>query len=320
MKQNITVLEPTTAQFIETLVRQGGKPIYQLSIADARKILDDLQREPVEKPQATIEDHMIPDTTGKQISIRIVRPVNDKNMLPALMYFHGGGWILGNKETHDRLIRELAVAISAAVVFVNYTPSPEARYPIAIEEAYEATHYIAQHGANLAIDTHRIAVAGDSVGGNMATVVALLAKERGGPSLCYQVLFYPVTNARFDTRSYIQFAEGPWLTKAGMEWFWDAYEPDKTARNQPKISPLQATLEQLQGLPPTLIVTDENDVLRDEGEAYAHKLMQAGVRVTAIRCLGTIHDFVMLNALADTPATRAAIDIATSALKKVFAQ
>jgi len=236
-----------------------------------------------------------------------------------VMYFHGGGWILGSKNTHDRLIREIANGANVALVFVNYTPSPEAKYPVPIEQAYAATKYIAENGKKMNLDSARLAVVGDSVGGNMATVVAMLAKQRGGPRIAYQVMFYPVTDANFETRSYREFANGPWLTKAAMEWFWNAYAPDVAARKNPTASPLQASLDELSGLPPALVITDENDVLRDEGEAYADKMMQAGVSVTAVRYLGAIHDFVMLNAISDTTAARSAIQLANMTLRNALA-
>ncbi|WP_258879042.1 alpha/beta hydrolase [Paraburkholderia sp. BL6669N2] len=236
------------------------------------------------------------------------------------MYFHGGGWVLGDTSTHDRLIREIANGANAAVVFVDYDRSPEAQYPVPIEQAYAATEYVARHGRELGVDSSRMAVAGDSVGGNMTAAVTLLAKERRGPQLRYQVLFYPVTDANFDDASYKEFAEGPWLTRAAMQWFWNAYAPNASDREKITASPLRATQEDLKELPPALVITDENDVLRDEGEAYARNLMQAGVKVTATRYLGTIHDFVMLNALADTPAARAAIAQADDALRHALSK
>jgi len=232
-----------------------------------------------------------------------------------VLYFHGGGWILGDRDTHDRLVREIAVGVEAAVVFVDYARAPEARYPIAIEQAYAATRYVVDHSVRLHIDPLRLAVAGDSVGGNMAAAVTLMARQRRGPKINFQVLFYPVTDADFDTSSYTRFADGPWLTKCAMQWFWDAYLPDRATRKQPTATPLNASLDQLAGLPEALVIVDENDVLRDEGEAYARKLSNAGVRVTSTRYNGTIHDFVMLNALADTPATRGAIAQAVCALR-----
>jgi acetyl esterase len=236
------------------------------------------------------------------------------------MYFHGGGWVLNDQETYDRLIREVANGAEAAVVFVNYTRSPEGRYPVAVEEAYAATQWGATNGVTLGLDTERLAVAGDSSGGNLATVVALLAKERGGPALACQVLFYPTVDADFDTDSYQQFAGGPFLTRNAMKWFWDQYAPDVARRAEPTASPLRASVDQLRGLPPALIMTAEFDVLRDEGEAYARRLGEAGVPVTAVRYLGTIHAFTVLNALANTPAARAAIAQASSVLRNVFAK
>src|SRR5262245_33476965 len=216
-------IDPKIQKFIDALNAKGGEPIYNLSPAHARNVLESLQSQPVRKLDAKIEDLTIPGRPTKEISIRIVRPANYAGgAQPVVMYFHGGGWILGSKNTHDRLIREIANGANAALVFVNYTPSPEAKYPVPIEQAYAATKYIAENGRKMNLDTSRLAVAGDSVGGNMATVVALRAKQRGGPRITYQVLFYPVTDANFETMSYREFADGPWLTKAAMKWFWDA--------------------------------------------------------------------------------------------------
>jgi len=306
-------LELHTQQFIDGLA--GAPPIYTLSPADARSILAQVQSIPVGKPSAKIEDIAFPVGPTGSVPVRIVRPAGTADVLPAVIYIHGGGWILGDRNTHDRLVREIAVGTGAAVVFVDYDRSPEARYPVAIEQAYAATRYVVDHGADLRIDASRLAVAGDSVGGNMAAALTLMARQRRGPKIAFQVLFYPVTDADFDTASYTRFADGPWLTKRAMRWFWDAYLPDVAARKQPTATPLNASLDELAGLPETLVVVDENDVLRDEGEAYARRLSDAGVRVTSTRYNGTIHDFAMLNALADTPATRGAIAQAVDALK-----
>ena len=306
-------LELHTQQFIDSLA--GAPPIYTLSPPDARAVLTRAQCIPVGRPSAQIDDMSWPVGPTGSVPIRVIRPVGGAEVLPVVMYFHGGGWVLGDRDTHDRVIREIAVGAQAAVVFVDYDRSPEARYPIAIEQAYAATLYVADNAAELRIDPLRLAVAGDSVGGNMAAAITLMSKQRRGPKIGFQVLFYPVTDAGFDTASYTQFADGPWLTKRAMEWFWDAYLPDPTAREEPTATPLNASLDQLSGLPEALVIVDENDVLRDEGEAYARKLSDAGVRVTSIRYNGTIHDFVMLNALADTPATRGAIAQAVGALR-----
>ena len=317
---SMTTAQPTlelhTQQFIDSLV--GAPPIYTLSPADARSVLTRAQSIPVGKPSAQIEDMDLPVGPTGSVPIRIVRPNGNAGVLPVVMYFHGGGWVLGDRDTHDRLVREIAVGARAAVVFVDYARSPEARYPVAIEQAYAATRYVADNATELRIDPLRLAVAGDSVGGNMVAAVTLMAKQRRGPTIAFQVLFYPVTDAGFDTPSYGRFADGPWLTKRAMQWFWDAYLPDPAARKQPTATPLSASLDQLAGLPEALVITDENDVLRDEGEAYARKLSDAGVRVISVRYNGTIHDFVMLNALADTPAVRGAIAQAIGALRRAL--
>jgi acetyl esterase len=309
-------LEPKTEAFVQAT--KGGPPIYRLGIPQARQVLENAQAGPVKKLPARVEDRSFRGGRTGEISVRIVRPEKSTGKLPVVMYFHGGGWILGSKETHDRLVRDLANAAQAAVVFVNYSPSPEAKFPTAIEQAYVATKHVAEHGQELTLDGSRLAVAGDSVGGNMAAVVTLMAKERNSPKISGQLLFYPVTDANFETPSYQEFANGPWLTKAAMEWFWNAYAPDVTERKKPTLAPLQASVEELKGLPPAAVITAENDVLRDEGEAYAQKLVQAGVEVTAVRFLGTIHDFVMLNALADTPAARNAIALAGAHLRQTL--
>jgi acetyl esterase len=306
-------LEPHTQQFVDSLA--GAPPIYTLSPAHARSVLVQAQSIPVGKPGGKIEDTAFPVGPTGSVPVRIVRPAGTADVLPAVIYIHGGGWILGDRDTHDRLVREIAVGAEAAVVFVDYDRSPEARYPVAIEQAYAATCYVVDHSTDLHIDPSRLAVAGDSVGGNMAAALTLMARRRRGPRIGFQVLFYPVTDADFDTASYTRFADGPWLTKRAMQWFWDAYLPDVAARKQPTATPLNASLDELAGLPEALVIVDENDVLRDEGEAYARRLSDAGVRVTSTRYNGTIHDFTMLNPLADTPATRGAIAQAVGALR-----
>ena len=314
------ILEPATQAFIDSLAAQKGKPIYELSYKDARKVLEDAQAKPVAKLPADIEEKVLPVGPTGEVSVRIYRPPNAKGPLPAVMYFHGGGWVLGSKDTHDRMLRDLTNGAQAAFIFVNYTPSPEAQFPVPIEQDYAATKYIAEHAAEFGLDAKRLAVAGDSVGGNMVAVVTQLAKERKGPAIRYLVLFYPVTDAGMNTGSYREFANGPWLTKAAMAWFWDAYAPKKEDRKKTMASPLSATRDQLKGLPPALVIVDENDVLRDEGEVYARKLIEAGVDVTAVRVLATHHDFAMLNALAGTPACKAAIQLACDKLAAALKQ
>jgi acetyl esterase len=313
------VLEPKTQVFVDALAAQGGKPIYELSYAEARKVLEDAQASAnVTKLPADVEDKMFPVGPTGQTSVTIYRPKGSKGSLPVVMYYHGGGWVLGSRNTHDRLLRDLVNGTNAAFVFVNYTPSPEAQFPIPVEQGFAATKYVAEHGGELGFDTTRLAVAGDSVGGNMTAVVTQLAKERKGPAIRYQVLFYPVTDASLSQGSYKEFANGPWLTTAAMKWFWDAYAPNKADRRKTMSSPLAATIEQLKGLPPALVIVDEYDILRDEGEEYARKLIQAGVEATAVRVLATHHDFVMLNALAGTSAAKAAIELASQKLGQIL--
>lgn len=311
-------LEPKTQAFVDAVEAQGGKPLYELSYAEGRQVLETAQAGPIAKLPAEVEDKILPVGPTGEVSVTIYRPKDSEGVLPVAIYMHGGGWILGSKRTHDRLVRELVNGTRAAFVFLNYTPSPEAQVPVPAEQCYAATKYIAEHAAELGFDASRLAVMGDSAGGCLAAVVTLLAKERKGPSIAYQVLFYPVTDANLSTGSYLEFANGPWLTKGAMTWFWDAYAPNKQDRENYTVSPLTATLDHLKGLPPTLLVVDENDVLRDEGEAYARKLMRAGVDVTPLRVLATCHDFAMLNALADTPATRIAVQLASQKLSEVF--
>ena len=311
-------VDPTIKSFLDELNSQSGPQLYELSVKDARDVLINIQKMDVETLPADIEDLNIPTGPNGKVSIRIVRPTGLTGRLPVVMYFHGGGWVLGNKDTHDRLVREIANDSNAAVVFVNITPSPEAKFPLALEEAYSTIEYIAENGNIMNLDQTRIAVAGDSVGGNMATVVAIMAKERMGPNIMFQLLFYPVTDSSFYTSSYKQFSTDYYLTREAMKWFWANYLPDKQKRKDPKASPLRATLEDLKGLPEAMIINGEFDVLRDEGEAYAHKLNDAGVKVTAVRYLGTIHDFVMLNPLSEVPSTKAAIKQASEKLREVF--
>lgn len=303
--QPIPVLEPAAQEFADATAKPPF--LYDLGPVEGRRTVDEVQNgQGVERPDADITDLTIPGGPTGEVSIRIVRPAGATGPLPALLYTHGAGWVFGNAHTHDRLVRELAVRAQAAVVFTNYDLSPEARYPTAIEQVYVALQWIAASGAEQDIDGTRIAVAGDSVGGNMTAATTLLAKQRGGPRIAAQLLFYPVTDAGFDTASYEQFASGYFLSREGMHWFWDQYTTDPAERAQITASPLRATLDDLAGLPPALVIVGEADVLRDEGEAYAAKLRAAGVPTTAVRYAGIIHDFVMLDALRDTHAARAA--------------
>jgi acetyl esterase/lipase len=307
------VLEPAAAAFAEATANPPY--LFDLAPADGRKAVDEVQSGEIEKP--VIDEEWITVSGGPTGSVRarIVKPAGATGTLPVILYIHGAGWVFGNAHTHDRLVRELAVGANAAVVFPEYDLSPEVRYPVAIEQNWAVAQWVVEQGATKDLDATRIAVAGDSVGGNMTAALTLMAKERGGVPLLQQVLFYPVTDASFDTGSYHQFAEGYFLRRDGMQWFWDQYTTDEAERAQITASPLRATTEQLAGLPPALVITGEADVLRDEGEAYANKLREAGVPVTAVRFQGIIHDFVMLNALRETHAAEAAITLATGALR-----
>lgn len=307
------VLEPAAREF--AAIAAQPPQLFQLGPDHGREKLNEIQAGDVPKPDVDIQDLVVPGGALGHVPIRIVRPKNGPATLPVILYLHGAGWVFGNSHTHDRLIRELAIRANAAVVFPEYSRSPEAKYPVALEECYAASRWVVEHGAEHSLDGLRMAVAGDSVGGNLATAVTLLAKERGGPRFVEQVLFYPVTDATFDTDSYRQFAEGYHLTRDAMMWFWDQYTTDPRERAQITAAPLRAAVDQLRDLPPAMVITGEADVLRDEGEAYANKLREAGVPVIAVRYQGIIHDFVMLNALADTNAARNAIAQAGAGLR-----
>ncbi|HKF75636.1 MAG TPA: alpha/beta hydrolase [Candidatus Dormibacteraeota bacterium] len=288
--------------------------LYELGPAAARKVLDDAQAAPIDKLAVDEEWITVPAPVG-DVRVRLVRPQGAIGTLPVVVYMHGGGWVLGNAGTHDRLVRELAVGARAAVAFVEYTPSPEAHYPVAIEQGYATAQWIVRDGASRGLDASRMAVAGESVGGNMAAALALMARQRGDVTFVQQSLYYPVTDAAMNTDSYDRFATGYYLSRKLMEWFWDAYTVDPAERAEVTASPNRASIEELTGLPPTFLLVDEADVLRDEGEAYAAKLRSAGVPVTTVRYDGTVHDFMMLNTLADTNAARAAIAQASAILR-----
>ena len=309
------VLEPASLAFTEATAKPPF--IYELTPDEARKVLDDVQAAPIDKLPIDERWVRVHASIG-DVDVRIVRPADAIGPLPAILYMHGGGWVLGNAGTHDRLVRELAVGARAAVVFVEYDRSPEAHYPVAIEQGYAVAQWIQREGAAQGLYPDTIAIAGDSVGGGMTAAIALLAKERGDVHFVHQSMYYPVTDAAMDTGSYEQFAEGYFLLAKSMAWFWDCYCPDVERRNEPCASPLRATDEQLAGLPPALLIVDEADVLRDEGEAYAARLRECGVDVTTVRYDGITHDFMMLNPLSETHATRAAIEQAIDTLRQAL--
>jgi acetyl esterase len=309
------VLEPASQAFVEATANPPF--LYELTPDEARKVLDDVQAAPIDKLPVDERWITVPADVG-DVRVRIVRPVGADGTLPVILYMHGGGWVLGNAGTHDRLVRELAVGTGAAVAFVEYDRSPEARYPVAIEQGYATARWIVRDGAAHGLDPERMAIAGDSVGGGMTAAITLMARERGDVHFVHQSMYYPVTDAAMDTGSFEQFAEGYFLSAKAMAWFWDCYCPDVERRDEPFASPLRASDEQLAGLPPALLIVDEADVLRDEGEAYASRLRATGVEVTTVRYDGITHDFMMLNPLSETRATRAAVAQAIATLRQAL--
>ncbi|MCW2892228.1 MAG: esterase [Actinomycetia bacterium] len=304
MTKIIPVLEPAAQEFADATAKPPF--LFDLSPEEGRKTVDSVQDGDIPAPAADVTDLTIAGGPSGQVSIKIYRSAGSTGVLPVVLFTHGAGWVFGDAHTHGRLVQELTSRAGAATVFTNYTLSPEGKYPTAIEEIYAALEWIAGHGAEQDLDPARIAVAGDSVGGNMTAAITIMAKQRGGPRIAAQVLYYPVTDASFDTDSYHQFATGYWLRRDAMQWFWDQYTTDPAKRAEITASPLRASLDELSGLPPALVMVGEADVLRDEGEAYAAKLRQAGVPVTALRFQGIIHDFVMVNSLRDTHAAKTA--------------
>jgi len=304
-------LEPAA---LKVCIESSTPPfIFQLPPEEGREILNTAQDSPVFKYPAEITSVSVNTQAWGTVVVHHIKPENLIGTPNVIFYIHGAGWVFGNLHTHDKLVRELAARTNSVVIFPEYSLSPEAKYPTAIEQCYTILNFLpemaAQLGWDLNLDT--LTVAGDSVGGNMATVMAIMAKERGGIKIHKQLMYYPVTDARFDTGSYIEFATGYYLQREGMMWFWDQYTTSETDRAQITASPLRATAEQLRGLPDAMILNGQADVLRDEGEAYAVKLRESGVDVTAVRFQGIIHDFVMLNSLDQTNGCRAAMDVST---------
>ena len=299
------VLEPAAQAFTEAT---AGPPFtYELPPDVSRKGLEELQSSDELKLPADVTDLLVNTGPTGTVSVRIVTPPNASNPLPVVLYTHGAGWVLGSPDTHERLARDLAVGANVAVVLPHYDRSPEAKYPTAVEQCWAVAKWIVANGGSHNLDPSSMVVAGDSCGGSIAAALTILAKQRGDVGFDAQVLFYPVTHANFDTGSYLQFAEGYFLRRDNMMWFWDQYTSDPAQRAEITASPLNATLEDLEGLPPALIINGEADVLRDEGEAYGDKLRAAGVPVTAVRYSGMIHDFVMLDTLRKTNAATGAI-------------
>lgn len=309
------LLEPA----IEAFARAASEatPIYEFAPDDARQVLEQLQSPPLAAPDVDSKWITVP-TDDRPVQVRLVRPSGDTGVLPAVLYLHGGGWIMGSAATHDRLVRELAVGARVAVVFVEYDRAPEARYPVALEQAYAVAQWIRRLGAAELLDADRLAVAGDSAGANLAAAVAILANQRREFGFVHQSLFYPNLDPDQSTASYREFAEGPHLTSRAMRWFWDAYVPDRSQRTEITAAPMQAAVEELSGLPEALVIVGECDVLRDEGEGYARKLIAAGVRCTSIRYNGAIHDFMMLNAVRNAAVAETAIGQAIDTLRRTL--
>ena len=297
-------LEPEARELAEAT--DPHPRIYEVPPEQGRRILLDLQSgEGVPRPD--VDEKWVEVDAGEwgPVRTRIIRPKGATGPLPVVFYIHGAGWAFGDDKTHDRLFRELVVGAGAAGVFPVYDNAPEAKYPTQIEQNYAVGQWVLAHGAEYDLDPSRIAVAGESVGGCMSTVFALMNKERSGIDLTGQLLLYPVADADFTTPSYVQFAEGYYLTRDAMVWFWDHYSTPEQ-RTEHHAAPLQSSLDQLAGLPPALVITDEADVLRDEGEKYANKLREAGVDVTSVRVAGMVHDFLLLDSLRTTKAANVA--------------
>ncbi|WP_285131670.1 MULTISPECIES: alpha/beta hydrolase [Leclercia] len=315
-EQPVNLPAPTAGvqAFLNVLNSGNGKPMEQLTPQEARQILIGAQKG-VTLPSAQVSEKII-TVNGQSITLKIVKPENATGTLPVFMFFHGGGWVLGDFPTHERLIRDLVRSSGAAAVYVDYTPSPEAHFPVAINQAYEATKWVAEHGQEIGVDGSRLGLVGNSVGGNMVASVALQARQFNGPKIRYNVMLWPVTDANFNNASYNQYENGYFLTKNMMKWFWDNYTTSASDRNNILASPLRATTEQLKGFPQTLIQTAELDVLRDEGEAFGRKLDAAGVPVTVTRYNGMIHDYGLLNPLSQEPTVKTALEQAGAELHK----
>lgn len=310
-------LSQSVQSFIQALTAQNAKPLYEQTPEQARHVLSEAQKNQ-KSPPAEVTYLTLNLRNSTPMRVLIVRPNNKPGILPVIYYIHGGGWVMGDAQTHDRLIRDLAIQTEAAVVFPVYTPSPEAKYPNVTDDLFHVLEQIVQQAPAYGLDASRVAVAGDSVGGNMAAVMAMKAKASQAVKLVYQALLYPVTSAEMTTESYRMFENGPWLTQKAMAWFWEQYAPESISRSQKDASILNASLEDLKGLPPALVITDENDVLRDEGEAYARRLDEAGVPTVNVRFNGTIHDFMMLDALSETPQSKTAVLLTAACLKQAF--
>ena len=309
-------LSPGTKEFLKVLNSPAPPELEKMPPLDARKVLEGAQASVEVDYSGIDESEKTINADGYEIVLNVVRPAGAGGTLPVFIFIHGGGWVLGDYPTHRRMVRDLVVNSGFAAVFVNYTRTPDAAFPQAINEIYAATKWVAENGDEINVDGKNLAVVGNSVGGNMTAVTTLLAKEKGGPEIKLQILMWPIVDADFETESYKEFGKDRFLTTPLMKWMYDMYIPDPEKRRDIHASPLQATPEQLKGLPPALIQVAESDVLRDEGEAYGRKLDEAGVTVTTVRYNGMIHDFGLLNGLATLPQVRSLFEQAAAELKK----
>ena len=310
-------IDPQVRAFLADL-NKDSSPFWELPQPKPQEILTGLQNKTlVDMSGVTIAKKTITQG-GRTVKLYIMTPQHVAGRPGVLLFIHGGVWIVGNFQNHQRLLRDLVVGSGQIGVFVEYTPLPEAKYPTQLEESYAALQWIAAHSGDFGADGSRIAIAGNSVGGNMTAALTLMAKDRNGPKIASQVLLIPATDASVDTASYHEFGTGRFLARAFMKYGWDLYAPDEKTRNNPYVSPLRASREELKGLPPAVVITAENDPLRDEGEAYARKLKEAGVTVAATRYNGMIHDFVLLNAIHEVPGVQASLRQASEAIREAL--
>jgi acetyl esterase/lipase len=308
-------IDPQVRSFLAK-INKDSSPFWELPQPKPQDILTGLQSQTVVDMSGVTTTERTISRDGRTVKLYIMKPEQVSSNPGVLLFIHGGVWIVGNFQNHQRLLRDLVVGSGQIGVFVEYTPLPDAKFPTQLEECYAALQWVAEHAGELGADGTRIAVAGNSVGGNMTAALSLMSKDRSGPKISYQVLLIPATDASVDTRSYHEYGTGRFLSRAFMKYGWDLYAPDAKTRDNPYVSPLRASANELKGLPPALVITAENDPLRDEGEAYARKMKAAGVSVDAVRYNGTIHDFVALNALRRVPSTEAAIEQVTEGVRQ----
>lgn len=303
-------LSPAYRAYMERQAAAGGPTLASLTVDEARQLMRDMQTAEVSGYAVTVERHEVPD-----FAVEVLRPAGVRGPLPVVLYMHGGGWVLGDAQTHARMMREIVLQSRAAVVFVEYGRAPEFPFPLPLEHCYQALEWVAAKGSSMGLEASRLAVAGDSAGGNLTAALALLAKERKGPAICLQALLYPVTDCDFTTGSYEEFSTGLNLDRETMRWFWDRYAAEDAVKKNPLASPLRASGDALQGLPPALVITAEYDVLRDEGEAYGRRLAEASVHVTSVRFMGTLHGFMMIDELSGDAQAVGSMQLFTARLR-----